>query len=113
MAQAGLDSLIDLSRSGRSVLESGRGDRDLFEDLTLRVEIADSVMEQGRSSTLAQARGAANLISHFGDAGDVAAARTLYGDLAEIAAQHPDEPEVRLEQAHGAFNLIDVYGSSG
>jgi len=49
---------------------------------------------------------AVNLIIDYGNGGQLAAARALLDRLEQLAAAHPDEPEVRVELAQGAFNLI-------
>ena len=56
---------------------------------------------------------AVNLITHYGTAGDIDAARELYDALAALAAEHPDEPALCESQAKGAVNLTVAYRTSG
>ena len=55
---------------------------------------------------------AVNLISAYHDAERLDDARALYDTLAALARDHADEPEVRLEQAKGAINLITALRSN-
>ena len=60
-----------------------------------------------------QAKGAFNLITDYGNAGQIDKARALYENLATLAAAHDREPALRETQAKGAVNLINYYGNAG
>ena len=54
-----------------------------------------------------------NAVFALGGAGRLDEAAALLDRLDALAAEHPDEPEVRLELANGAANLANTLGRAG
>jgi pentatricopeptide repeat protein len=53
-----------------------------------------------------------NLINAYGNANELEKARNLFEELTALATGHPEEAELRLEQAKAAFNLIIGYAKA-
>lgn len=62
--------------------------------------------EPSASRLEAQAREAVDRIVALGVENDTAGARAIYGELAALAAAHPEEPSLRLWQSWAAFRLV-------
>ncbi len=86
-----------------------RAGKDFPDHKTLRV--LSHPAKQTAATRIWWSTAALNMNDSYGASGQFEAAHTLYSELRRLAAEHPDEPVLRLRQAQAAYNLV-VYGKS-
>jgi hypothetical protein len=80
--------------------------RLFYDDLNRLVE--ESAADSGIREAFA--RGAHNMVRTYLDAGDANESLAIYQRIHTIAAAHPEEVAIRVDQARSAYNLLDWYG---